>query len=308
MSEGDWSPAWPAPAKLNLMLRITGRRPDGYHELQTVFQFVDWADALDFRLRSDGGIERVSELPGVAAEDDLVVRAARLLRARCAGPEGVDIRVHKRLPMGGGLGGGSSDAATVLLALNHLWGCGLDAAALADLGLELGADVPVFVHGHAAWAEGVGERLRDIAPPEPWYLLLVPPVQVSTAAVFADPDLTRNSRPITIRAFIAGERPNDCLSVVARRYPEVAQAIEWLEEFSSAQMTGTGACVFAAFGSRAQAEAALARMPARWSGRVTRGCNRSPLRDRLEREQKGRAKRVILPPLDRAAVVERQKR
>ncbi len=283
MSSEPWSADWPAPAKLNLMLRVTGRRADGYHELQTVFQFVDWHDSLDFRLRPDGEIRRLGELPGVPEQDDLVVRAARLLRSRCPGAPGVDIRLRKRLPMGGGLGGGSSDAATVLVALNRLWGCGLPETDLAELGLRLGADVPIFVHGRAAWAEGVGERLQAVDLPEPWYLLLLPPVHVSTGEIFAAPELTRNSRPITIRAFVAGDRRNDCLPVVRDRYPEVAQALEWLGNYAEARMTGTGACVFAAFDTRAQAEAVLAQMPAGWTGRVTHAANRSALRDRLER-------------------------
>ena len=198
----DWSNGWPAPAKLNLLLRITGRRDDGYHLLQTVFQFVQHADLIDFRVRDDGEIHRVTELEGVPAESDLVVKAARLLQQRTQSSKGVDIRVHKQLPMGGGLGGGSSDAATVLLALNHLWGCDLSNDELAQLGLQLGADVPVFVQGQATWAEGVGEKFTPIELPEPWYLVLVPAVSISTAEVFSHPDLTRDSSQITIRAFL----------------------------------------------------------------------------------------------------------
>ena len=281
---GEWSEGWPAPAKLNLMLRITGRRVDGYHELQTVFQFIDIADRLAFRLREDGLIRRSRDLPGVAERDDLVLRAARLLRGRCPGWQGVDIRLDKRLPMGGGLGGGSSDAATVLVALNSLWACGLANDELAGLGLHLGADVPVFVRGHAAWAEGVGEKLQAIALEQPWYLVLVPPVQVSTAEVFQASELTRNSSAITIRAFIAGDRRNDCLPVVRKRYPQVAQAIDWLGKYTEAKLTGTGACVFGAFASRAAAEAALGEMPDAWKGLVARGLNTSPLLDRLGEE------------------------
>lgn len=281
---GEWSEGWPAPAKLNLMLRITGRRADGYHELQTVFQFIDIADRLAFRLREDGLIRRSRDLPGVAERDDLVLRAARLLRGRCPGWQGVDIRLDKRLPMGGGLGGGSSDAATVLVALNSLWACGLANDELAELGLHLGADVPVFIQGHAAWAEGVGEKLQAIALEQPWYLVLVPPVQVSTAEVFQASELTRNSSAITIRAFIAGDRRNDCLPVVRERYPEVAQAIDWLGKYTEAKLTGTGACVFGAFASRATAEAALGEMPDAWTGLVARGLNVSPLLDRLGEE------------------------
>ena len=279
-----WSCGWPAPAKLNLMLRVTGRRPDGYHELQTVFQFLDLADRLDFRLREDGVIRRETPLPGVAEEADLCLRAARLLQQEAGVGQGVEIRLHKHLPMGGGLGGGSSDAASVLVALNRLWGCGLDEAALAALGLRLGADVPVFVRGRAAWAEGVGERLEPVELERPWYLVLLPPCHVSTAEVFAAPELTRNSAPITIRAFIAGDRRNDCLPVVRSRYPEIAQAIDWLGQFGEARLTGTGACVFAAFPERAQAEALLADRPPGLDGWVARGLNRSPLLERLARE------------------------
>jgi len=279
-----WSEGWPAPAKLNLMLRITGRRADGYHDLQTVFQFVDIADRLAFGLRDDGRIRRASDLPGVAETDDLVIRAASLLRRQCPGSSGVDIRIDKRLPMGGGLGGGSSDAATTLVALNRLWGCGLDTDTLAGLGLELGADVPIFVQGHAAWAEGVGERLQPLDLEQPWYLLIMPQVHVSTAEIFQAPELTRNSSAITIRAFIAGDSQNDCLPVVRERYLEVAQAIDWLEGFTKPRLTGTGACVFGAFSSEQQARAALKKMPGTWGGVVTRGLNRSPLLDRLGEE------------------------
>ena len=279
-----WSCGWPAPAKLNLMLRVTGRRPDGYHELQTVFQFLDLADRLDFRLREDGAIRRETPLPGVAEAADLCLRAARLLQQEAGVRQGVEIRLHKRLPMGGGLGGGSSDAASVLVALNRLWGCGLDEAALAALGLRLGADVPVFVRGRAAWAEGVGERLEPVELEQPWYLVLLPPCHVSTAEVFAAPELTRNSAPITIRAFVAGDRRNDCLPVVRSRYPEISQAIDWLGQFGEARLTGTGACVFAAFTERAQAEAVLADRPPGLDGWVAQGLNRSPLLERLARE------------------------
>ena len=281
MTEGDWSLDWPAPAKLNLMLRIVGRRADGYHELQTVFQFIDIADRLDFRLRQDGQIQRAGDLPGVSPQGDLTLRAARLLRSRCPGGEGVDIRLHKRLPMGGGLGGGSSDAATVLVALNRLWRCGLTEEQLAKLGLELGADVPIFVRGFSAWAEGVGERLEPIELERPWYLVIVPPVHVSTAEVFQAPELTRNSSAITIRAFVAGDRENDCLPTVRVRYPQVAAAIDWLDGFTRGQLTGTGACVFGAFESPAPAEGALKQLPAGWKGFIARGLNRSPLLERL---------------------------
>lgn len=280
----EWSCGWPAPAKLNLMLRIVGRREDGYHELQTVFQFIDRCDLLDFRVRADGRVERLGEVPGVPPEQDLIVRAARLLQAETGCRLGVDLRIDKQLPMGGGLGGGSSDAASVLVALNHLWGCGLDVAQLARLGLSLGADVPIFVHGHAAWAEGVGECFEPIELAEPWYLVLQPAVHISTAAVFGDRQLTRNSSRITIRAFVAGDDRNDCLPVVRKRYQEVAQAIDWLADFSKAKLTGTGACVFADFQSETQARQVFEQRPENLSGFVARGMNRSPLLDRLAAE------------------------
>ncbi len=280
----DWSCGWPAPAKLNLMLRITGRRADGYHELQTVFQFLDHGDELAFRVREDGVLRRTIALPGVDPEQDLVLRAARLLQAETGSRLGADIALDKRLPMGGGLGGGSSDAATVLQALNQLWGCGMDDQALAGLGLRLGADVPVFVHGRAAWAEGVGERLETVELDEPWYLVIVPDCEVATGEVFSAPELTRNSRPITIRAFIAGDRRNDCLAVVRKRYPAVSQALDWLAEHAEARLTGTGACVFAGFATREAADRVLRLAPPGWEAWVARGRNRSPLRERLERD------------------------
>ena len=241
---------WPAPAKLNLFLHILGRRPDGYHELQTCFQFVDLGDEITINVRGDGRIRRVSDLPDVAEEEDLCVRAARALQTAAGCPLGADISVHKRIPMGGGLGGGSSDAATCLVALNHLWRLNWPLEDLAALGLKLGADVPVFVQGRAAWAEGVGERLTPLYPPlaplETNYLILKPNIGVSTAEVFQDPELTRNSAPITIHGFLESGGRNDCLGVVRRRYPEVARAFDWLSAFGSARLTGTGACVFLA--------------------------------------------------------------
>ena len=276
------SQAWPAPAKLNLMLRIVGRRADGYHLLQTVFQFIDLADRLYFDLRDDGGIVRRSDLPGVEAGDDLVVRAARLLQTTTGSPLGADIRVDKQIPMGGGLGGGSSDAATTLVALNHLWGCGMGFEELATLGLQLGADVPIFVHGRAAWAEGVGEQLTEIELPTPVYLLLAPAVHVDTGKVFQDPELTRNSDRITIRDFVAGEHANDCLAVVRKRYPEVAQAFDWLDKTLEARLTGTGACVFAECDAHAQAEALLRDRPDDVAGYVVQSSNRSALLDRVD--------------------------
>ena len=263
------------------MLRITGRRADGYHELQTVFQFLDFGDDLEFTLRSDGQIRRTTSLTGVAAADDLVVRAAALLRSETGVSKGVDIALEKRIPMGGGLGGGSSDAATTLVALNYLWGAGLSIDALAEMGLRLGADVPVFVRGAAAWAEGVGERLDPVVLAEPWYLVVTPDCSVPTAAVFSDPQLTRDSAPIKIADFLLGGGGNDCLHVVRKRFPAVAEALDWLSQRGEAALTGTGSSVYAAFEDRYSAEAALAELPDAWRGVVTRGRNRSPLLDRL---------------------------
>ncbi len=278
--EARW---WPAPAKLNLFLHITGRRADGYHELQTAFQFLDHADELRFQARDDGRILRDNPIPGVDVEHDLNIRAAGLLRAACpATASGVTIAIRKRIPMGGGLGGGSSNAATTLLVLNRLWGCGLDAEALADLGLRLGADVPIFVHGRAAWAEGVGERLQAIEPPEPWYLVVSPGCEVSTAEIFSAPDLTRDTSPTTISRFLdGGVVDNDCLSVVLKRHPRVRDAMDWLSGYADPRMTGTGASLFAEFANRDRAEQCLARLPDRFSGFVARGANTSLLHRRL---------------------------
>lgn len=273
--------AWPAPGKLNLFLHIVGRRPDGYHNLQTIFQFLDRCDTLHFEVRRDGVVRRIDPLPGVPEEHDLTVRAARLLQEAGGTRLGVDIRLEKRLPMGGGLGGGSSDAATTLVALNELWGVNLSVDRLAELGLRLGADVPVFVRGQAAWAEGVGERLVPVNLEEPWYVVIEPPVTVSTAAIFSASELTRNSRPVTISDFLSGLCRNDCEAVVFARYPEIAEAHRWLSAFGPARLTGTGACVFVPFDTEEQACAVLERLPAAWRGFVARGLNRSPLLDRL---------------------------
>jgi len=277
MTSGDLATYWPAPCKLNLMLRIVGRRPDGYHLLQTVFQLLDYGDELGFVVRGDGEVRRLGEVPGVAAEADLVVRAARLLQQETGCRLGADIAVRKRVPLGGGLGGGSSDAATTLLALNRLWGVGLDQARLAALGLRLGADVPVFVRGRSAWSEGIGEVLTPIDLPDTWYAVVRPPCAVSTAAVFADPELTRNSPVTTISIFFAGSSENDCLAVVRRRYPPVAAALDWLGRFGVARLTGTGSCVFAAFEREEQARAVIAALPAGHEGFAARGLNRSPV-------------------------------
>ena len=276
--------AWPAPAKLNLMLRVVGRRPDGYHLLQTVFQFLDRCDWLWFDLRDDGAIAREGEVSGVPADADLAVRAARLLREITDTGRGATIRIAKRLPMGGGLGGGSSDAAIALVALNHYWRTGLTLAELADLGLRLGADVPVFVRGRAAWAEGIGERLTPVDLDETWFVVLTPPCHVATGAVFGDPELTRDSPLITIADFLMGAGGNDCAAVVYRRHPEIAAAAAWLARHGQGRLTGTGACVFAAFPDPDSAGRVLDQLPPGWTGFVARGRNRSPLHERLTRE------------------------
>ena len=276
--------AWPAPAKLNLMLRIVGRRADGYHLLQTVFQFLECGDWLWFEPRTDGAIIRASEIPGIPMDEDLTVRAARLLQQTTGIAQGATIRIAKQLPMGSGLGGGSSDAATALFALNHHWRTGLMPVELAALGLTLGADVPVFVHGQAAWAEGVGERLTPVALDELWFVVLIPACHVATGAVFNDPELTRNSPLITIADFMTGAGGNDCEAVVYRRYPEVAAAAAWLAQYGAARLTGTGACVFAAFPNAASAEQVLAQLPPGWNGFVAHGCNRSPLHEHLAQQ------------------------
>ena len=276
---------WPAPAKLNLFLHILGRRPDGYHELQTCFQFVDLCDEISIETRADGLIRRAVEIPGLPAEADLCIRAAKALQSASGATLGADISLAKKIPVGGGLGGGSSDAATCLIALNHLWGLHWPREKLAAIGLKLGADVPVFVHGRVAWAEGVGERLTPLYPPlaptEANYLILKPNVFVSTAAVFQDPELTRNSAPITIHGFLASGGRNDCLGVVRRRYPEVAHALDWLSVFGSARLTGTGACVFLACENKDLAQEILRKVPPEFEGFLARGLNDSPLLEGL---------------------------
>jgi 4-diphosphocytidyl-2-C-methyl-D-erythritol kinase len=277
---------WPAPAKLNLFLHIVGRRPDGYHELQTCFQFVDLCDEITLQVRADGQIRRALDIPGLPPEADLCIRAARALKEAAGSPLGADISLLKRIPIGGGMGGGSSDAATCLVALNHLWGIHWPIEKLAALGLKLGADVPVFVHGRVAWAEGVGERLTPLYPPrapvEPIYLILKPNVFVSTAEVFQDPELTRNSAPITIHGFLASGGRNDCLGVVRRRYPEVARALDWLSLFGSARLTGTGACVFLACETMVLGQEIMRKMPPEFEGFLARGLNDSPLLEGLQ--------------------------
>jgi 4-diphosphocytidyl-2-C-methyl-D-erythritol kinase len=281
---------WPAPGKLNLFLHVVGRRPDGYHELQTAFQFIDLWDSIHFYRRPPGVIERIGGIPGVAAEDDLVVRAAGRLAAAAAETgvllrQGVAIEVEKRLPMGGGVGGGSSDAATVLVGLNQLWETGFGSDRLAELGLSLGADVPVFVHGRAAWAEGVGERLVPVDFPERVYLLLQPDVAISTPEVFKAPELTRDSPVITIAGFLQTGGRNDCEPVVRRRYPVVAGALDWLGRHGHARLTGTGSCVFAPMIDATHAAAVLADKPDEWRGWIAHGLNESPLTARLQFER-----------------------
>ncbi|BFI96848.1 MAG: hypothetical protein RSP_23580 [Rhodanobacter sp.] len=282
-SPDGWT-RWPAPAKLNLFLRITGRRADGYHELQTVFRLLDWGDELRIRVRADGGICRVSGASGVAEQDDLVVRAARLLRGHAPGPSGADIAVEKRIPMGGGLGGGSSDAATALVALNHLWRCGLDEDALAELGRQLGADVPVFVRGRSAWAEGVGERLTPLALPRRHYVVLDPHEHVPTAGLFQAPELTRNAPRATISSFVSGETAENAFTPVVRaRHPRVAAALDWLGRHGAARLSGSGGCVFLELRSREQAQAIADRCPAMFTAHVATGVAISPLHEALGR-------------------------
>jgi 4-diphosphocytidyl-2-C-methyl-D-erythritol kinase len=276
---------WPAPAKLNLFLHILGRRPDGYHELQTCFQFVDLCDEITIQVRADGKIRRASDIAGLPEDADLCMRAARALKDAAACTQGADISLLKRIPMGGGLGGGSSDAATCLVALNQLWEVHWPLERLAALGLQLGADVPVFVRGRVAWAEGVGERLTPLYPPlapaETNYLILKPNVSVSTAEVFQDSELTRNSAPITIHGFLASGGRNDCLGVVRRRYPEVAYALDWLSVFGSARLTGTGACVFLACETMDRGLEIMRELPSEFAAYWARGLNDSPLLERL---------------------------
>jgi 4-diphosphocytidyl-2-C-methyl-D-erythritol kinase len=277
----DEETVWPAPAKLNLFLHVTGRRPDGYHDLQTLFQLVELEDSIAITLRPDGIIERTDGSTEVPADADLAVRAARALQAASGTRLGASLRIRKRIPLGGGLGGGSSDAATALLALNRLWGCGLSLDRLAELGLALGSDVPVFVRGKTAWAAGRGEQLAPVELPERWYVIVHPGVHVSTSEIFQSPELTRNTPLITIRAFFESGGRNDCEPVVRARYRQVGEALDWLARFAPARLTGTGSCVFAAFESAADAERHAARVPDCWRSFVARGLNASPLHERL---------------------------
>ena len=278
---------WPSPAKLNLFLYITGQRADGYHTLQTLFQFVDYGDTISIALRHDGQINLLTPVDGVENEDNLIVRAARLLMDaaqqsnRLPEGSGADIGVEKRLPMGGGLGGGSSNAATVLVVLNHLWGCGLSEDELAALGLTLGADVPVFVRGHAAFAEGVGEILSPVNPPEKWYLIAHPGVSIPTPVIFKDPALPRNTSIRSIETLLKCEFSNDCEDIARKRFREVDAALSWLLEYAPSRLTGTGACVFAEFDTETAARQVLELAPEWLHGFVARGMNTSPLKQAI---------------------------
>ncbi|KKO14346.1 4-(cytidine 5'-diphospho)-2-C-methyl-D-erythritol kinase [Pseudomonas putida] len=272
----------PAPAKLNLWLHIIGRRADGYHELETVFQFLDHGDELSFAVRDDGVIRLHTEVEAVPHDSNLIVRAARKLQEQSATTMGADIWLSKVLPMGGGIGGGSSDAATTLLALAHLWQLDWDEDRLATLGLSLGADVPVFVRGHAAFAQGVGEQLTPVDPDEPWYVVLVPQVSVSTVEIFSHPQLTRDSLPLKMRPVPEGNSRNDCQPVVEQSYPEVRNALNSLGKFTEARLTGTGSCVFGAFPSKAEADKVLALLSATQTGFVAKGSNVSMLHRKLQ--------------------------
>lgn len=277
----DARSTWAAPAKLNLFLHITGRREDGYHLLQSVFQFLDYSDELEFELRDDGQIILETEFPHVPHEQNLIVKAARCLQKSSEQCPGVSIRIDKKLPMGGGLGGGSSNAATTLVALNQLWDVGLSEDELAQVGLVLGADVPVFVRGYAAWAEGVGENLQPIELSEPWFLVVSPGVEISTQEIFSSPSLTRDCSIIRVRDFLGGQQTeNVCQPIVIKLYPEVAKALDFLDTTASlakARMTGTGSCVFTSYPDKKTAEKALDDLPKQWRGFIAKGCNVSPL-------------------------------
>jgi len=264
-----------APAKINLFLHITARRPDGYHDLQTVFQFLTLCDVLHFQLNDTNTIQCHTETD-IAQEENLVYKAATLLQQNYAVKQGITIQIDKKIPMGAGLGGGSSNAATTLLALNTLWALNRPTNELMQLGAKLGADVPIFIHGQAAWAEGIGEQLQTISLDEPYYLVVYPNCHVSTQKIFTDPHLTRNTPPITMPVFHSGDVHNDCETVVIKHYPEVKRALNWLSQYGHAKMTGTGACVFAAFATQKQAKHCLEHLPTTWQGFVTQGQNQAP--------------------------------
>lgn len=288
MSQANSVLSLPAPAKLNLMLHILGRRPDGYHELQTLFQFLDYGDLLHFQLRSDGQILLHSAMPGVDPEDNLILRAAQLLQQQCHDVPGVDIRIDKVLPMGGGLGGGSSNAATTLLGLNHLWQCGLCLEQLAALGLQLGADVPVFVQGRAAFAEGVGEQLTFVELPEPWFLVAKPEANISTGKIFSHPGLTRNTPPSKLRTVLRQDGHNDCQPIVELLYPEVAQALKLLDTYTAAKLTGTGSCIFVGFPSKEKADKVATQLSGSLECFTAKGSNLSSLHRALEKHKRER--------------------
>ncbi len=285
LTDWTWDSTWPAPAKLNLFLHVVGRRADGYHLLQTVFRFIDRADTLHFAPRDDGQIVLATPIPGVPPETDLTVRAARLLQEATGCRQGATIRLDKRLPMGGGLGGGSSDAATVLLALDHLWQTGLPRPQLEKIGLALGADVPVFIHGRNCFAEGVGERFSDLDLPPTAYLVLTPAVHVPTAAIFGAPDLKRDTPAITAAGWRPGLGHNDLEAVACARFPAVAEHLAWLKRYApAAMMTGSGACVFAAFADRNTAESVLSQLPSGMNGWVAEGLVEHPLAKNLQKD------------------------
>jgi 4-diphosphocytidyl-2-C-methyl-D-erythritol kinase len=284
MTDG-WT-QWPAPAKLNLFLHVVGRRHDGYHLLQTVFQLLDWGDTVNLRVLRDGAITRGEDIAGVPREGDLSLRAAHALRQRSGCALGVDIRLDKRIPVGGGLGGGSSDAASVLVALNELWATGLSVEGLADIGLGLGADVPLFVRGHSAWAEGVGEQLTPIDLPQRHYVVVDPRVAVATAPLFQAAELTRNSAKTTISDFLAGTKTSNAFApVVCARFPQVAAALDWLRHYGDAQLSGSGGCVFLALDSESEADAIAGSCPPEFAACRADGLSRSPLLDALERHR-----------------------
>jgi len=277
-----WERRYPAPAKLNLFLHVVGRRPDGYHLLQTALRLIDRCDWLRFSPRAGAEVRLARPLPGVTETEDLAVRAARLLQTEAGSRQGVEIDIEKNIPVGGGLGGGSADCATALAVLNRLWGLDLSGERLAAMALSLGADVPFFLFGSNAFAEGVGERLQPLELPQAWYVVLTPPVAVSTRTIFAVPELTRNSQSIKMSGFSAGFGRNDLEPVVCRRHAEVAAHLEWLRQFGDARLSGSGACVFAEFATEREARSVLSGMPAEMRGFAVRGLDRHPLAALLE--------------------------
>lgn len=268
---------FPSPAKLNLFLHITGRRTDGYHNLQTVFQFLDYGDEISFQKTDENTIELLTPIKGVAVEDNLIIKAAKALVSKSSKNSGVKISIQKRLPMGGGLGGGSSNAATTLVVLNKLWQCHCSVDELAKIGLSLGADVPIFVRGYAAFAEGIGEIITPCAPQEPWYLVTCPNVSISTQLIFNHPDLPRDTLPINIDNLDLSVNKNDCQNLVIKHYPEVAKLMAWLLEYAPSKMTGTGACLFSQFDSYEDAKQVQQLLPYNVQSFIAKGCNESPL-------------------------------